>query len=179
MVIKIKKLLPGLFYDQVYGKETMTIRSVEFIKPDVEVKALSWKQPFAELMLQGKDLETRSWNTDVRGWILICATLKPYEKWLFEKVCGKQLERANKVLLHNANKEINGMAIGIGYLNRVMPLKKYDHPEDRSFVDKEHHPYLYGLEFIHLHRIKPFLFKGGQKWKNLTTDQIKQIEITK
>lgn len=43
------------------------------------MKALSVKQPFASLILEGKKtVETRSWATDYRGPLLICASLKPH-----------------------------------------------------------------------------------------------------
>ena len=41
------------------------------------IKALSWKQPYASLMLKGK-IETRSWPTNYRGLVLICASKAPY-----------------------------------------------------------------------------------------------------
>lgn len=43
------------------------------------MKALSVKQPFASLILEGKKtIETRTWATDYRGPLLICASLKPH-----------------------------------------------------------------------------------------------------
>ncbi len=45
------------------------------------MKALSLKQPFAELILQGrKKIELRKWNTKFRGEFLIHASKKPDEK---------------------------------------------------------------------------------------------------
>lgn len=45
------------------------------------MKALSLKQPFAELILQGrKKIELRKWNTKFRGEFLIHASKKPEEK---------------------------------------------------------------------------------------------------
>lgn len=42
------------------------------------MKALSLKQPWAELILQGKKtIETRTWNTSFRGRFLIHASLTP------------------------------------------------------------------------------------------------------
>ena len=42
------------------------------------MKALSLKQPWAELILQGKKtIETRTWNTKFRGKFLIHASLTP------------------------------------------------------------------------------------------------------
>lgn len=45
------------------------------------MKTLSLKQPFAELILQGKKkIELRSWNTKFRGRFLIYASKNPDEK---------------------------------------------------------------------------------------------------
>lgn len=44
------------------------------------MKALSIRQPFASLVAQGaKTIEVRSWSTDYRGPLLICAGLLPHE----------------------------------------------------------------------------------------------------
>lgn len=41
-------------------------------------KAISLKQPFANLVCEGKKtIETRSWNTVYRGDLVICSSLKP------------------------------------------------------------------------------------------------------
>ena len=42
------------------------------------MKALSVKQPWAGYIASGqKTIETRSWNTNYRGELLICSSLKP------------------------------------------------------------------------------------------------------
>lgn len=67
------------------------------------MKALSIKQPFAELILQGKKkIELRKWNTKFRGEFLIHAPKKPdseaMEKFGFKKLpCGFILGKANLV----------------------------------------------------------------------------------
>jgi hypothetical protein len=39
------------------------------------VRALSLTQPWANLVAQGrKTIETRTWATPYRGWLLVCAT---------------------------------------------------------------------------------------------------------
>lgn len=44
------------------------------------MKAISIKQPFASLIAQGlKKVEVRSWSTEYRGPLLICAGLRPHE----------------------------------------------------------------------------------------------------
>lgn len=50
---------------------------------DITMKALSIKQPWAEMILQGlKKIEVRSWRTDYRGDLLICSSAKPDESLL-------------------------------------------------------------------------------------------------
>ncbi len=49
------------------------------------MKVLSLKQPFAELILQGrKTIELRKWNTHFRGKFLIHASKKPDKKSMIE-----------------------------------------------------------------------------------------------
>lgn len=44
------------------------------------MKALSIKQPWAEMILQGlKTIEVRCWKTEFRGDLLICSSAKPDE----------------------------------------------------------------------------------------------------
>ncbi|OGJ12950.1 hypothetical protein A3K82_01640 [Candidatus Pacearchaeota archaeon RBG_19FT_COMBO_34_9] len=67
------------------------------------MKALSLKQPFAELILQGKKkIELRKWNTGFRGEFLIHASKIPNEKAMkefgFDKLpCGFIVGKANLV----------------------------------------------------------------------------------
>ena len=67
------------------------------------MKALSLKQPFAELILQGKKkIELRKWNTKFRGEFLIHASKKPdleaMKKFGFKELpCGFILGKANLV----------------------------------------------------------------------------------
>lgn len=42
------------------------------------IKALSVRQPWAQMIVQGfKTIETRTWYTEYRGDLLICSTQKP------------------------------------------------------------------------------------------------------
>lgn len=67
------------------------------------MKALSLKQPFAELILQGrKKIELRNWNTNFRGEFLIHSSklpdLKSMKKFGFINLpCGFILGKANLV----------------------------------------------------------------------------------
>lgn len=71
------------------------------------MKALSLKQPFAELILQGKKkIEIRKWNTKFRGEFLIHASKIPdkkaMEKFKFNKL--PQGEIVGKTTLVNVKK---------------------------------------------------------------------------
>ena len=65
------------------------------------MKALSIKQPYAELILQGrKKIELRKWNTHFRGEFLIHASKQPdkesMDKFEFKNLpCGMLLGKAN------------------------------------------------------------------------------------
>ena len=67
------------------------------------MKALSLKQPFAELILQGrKKIELRKWNTNFRGEFLIHASKNPdlnaMNKFGFESLpCGVIVGKAKLV----------------------------------------------------------------------------------
>ncbi len=85
------------------------------------MKALSLKQPWAELLVQGKKkIEIRKWNTNFRGKFLIHASKSPDEKAL------------NKLNIKNLT---YGAIIGIAEITEV---KKY--ASDRDFMkDKSLH----------------------------------------
>jgi len=75
------------------------------------MKALSLKQPFAELILQGrKKIELRKWNTSFRGDFLIHSSKNPDEesmkKFGFENLpCGFILGKATLVDVKTYNND--------------------------------------------------------------------------
>jgi len=47
-----------------------------------ELKGLSIREPWAGYIRDGpKDIETRTWHTNYRGWLLLCASQKPKGKY--------------------------------------------------------------------------------------------------
>lgn len=155
-----------------------------------KILALSWKQPFASLMLHGK-IETRVWPTNYRGLVLICASLKPYSDTQILNICGKeQYLHAHKTL--NGNSGLPGHAIAIGKLVHCRPMVKED--EDKCFVEYQE-PWLatdkngiltkkaaMGIKtklWCHIYEdvkpIEPFPWSGTQGWKEVTEEQKKQI----
>lgn len=153
------------------------------------IRALSWKQPYASLMLHGK-IETRTWSTKYRGLVLICASKAPYDREVFYSISGKeQYERICKTL--DSDDLPLGQAIAIGRLVSCRLMKKSD--EDKCFVQYRD-PWITKkfsktgkLKFItnrlwvHIYTdvkpIEPFDWKGTQGWKTLSEEIIKHIKI--
>ena len=116
------------------------------------MKALSIKQPWAELILQGrKTIEIRSWNTRYRGYFLIHASKKPdieairvFDFDLKRLLCGYILGYAklSDVILYNSEKEF---------------MK--DKNKHLSIHGKTKYP-VYGFVLEDVHRIKPIKYKG-------------------
>jgi hypothetical protein len=139
------------------------------------IKALNWRQPFASLMLPPYNkVETRTWNTHVRGLVLIVASIKPYDHHEIGHLMGfANREDVYRQAGHDGF--INGCALGIGRLVDCRKLRK----DDKHFLLWED-----GMEerFAHIyedvHPIEPFAFKGGQKWKIVTDDTRKQIKLS-
>jgi len=97
-----------------------------------ELRALSIKQPYASLMLHGK-IETRSWYTDYRGMVLICASKTPFGLEDIEKISGnRQVDRILEKIPGYFNNAPLGEAIAVGRLIHCRPMMKSD--EDACFV---------------------------------------------
>lgn len=138
-----------------------------------DILALSWKQPFASLMLHGK-IETRVWKTNYRGYVLICASKKSYNVNEIFNICGgvqyyRIIEKLGSDRFDNTN---NGYAIAVGKLIDCRPMLKSD--EDNCFV-------LYGSNlWCHIYEdvkpIRPFSFKGHQGWTKLDKETFDKIQ---
>jgi hypothetical protein len=137
-----------------------------FSLSDERVLALSWKQPFASAMLSGK-VETRSWNTNYRGLVLICASKKPYTPNELIKITGgyETIARLrNFMSIQNPSYETK--AIAIGKLVDCRPMKIQD--EEKTFV--HFNPNLYCHFYENVRLIQPFFWKGCQGWKELSEE---------
>ena len=126
------------------------------------MKALSLKQPWAELILQGKKtIELRKWSTKFRGEFYIHAS-KNYDK--------KQLERFGLKDL------ITGAIIGKAELIEV---KEYSN-EDEFLKDSGKHLATefkfgkYGFILKNVKRIKSIPCKGQLNFFNVNTKNDKQ-----
>jgi len=112
------------------------------------MKALSIKQPFAELILQGrKKIELRKWNTKFRGTFYI-HTSGNIDKEMMKKYGFKELPKQSIV----------GKA-------RLVDVKKYEN-EKEFLDDKDKHLGSniklgkYGFILEDVKRVKSFSYKG-------------------
>ncbi|MGC9309281.1 MAG: ASCH domain-containing protein [Candidatus Nanoarchaeia archaeon] len=111
------------------------------------MKALSIKQPFAELILQGKkQIELRKWNTQFRGEFLIHSPKNP----------DKQ-----------AMKQFNFKELPCGFIigkANLIDVKKYNNEKEQ---EKDKHLHLasglwgkYGFILKNVKRLNPIPYKG-------------------
>jgi len=112
------------------------------------MKALSVKEPWAGLIANGaKTIETRTWNTNYRGQILIVASLKPKTKY-------------------------SGLAIAIAELVDCRPMELNDtewaccniYPKAKSWI------------LSNVRKIKPFKVKGQLGIYNIEIEE-DQLEV--
>lgn len=126
------------------------------------MRALSWKYPYAPLMLHGK-IETRKWKTNHRGPVLICCSKKPYSLRQVVDISGEAQVQRMRAILGDGGDDITGMAIGIGSLVDCRPMTPED--EDACFV--KYNPKLWCHIYKDIKTIKPFPYKGKQGWSNI------------
>ena len=141
-----------------------------FSLSDERVLALSWKQPFASAMLVGK-VETRSWNTNYRGLVLICSSQKYYKPDEIEFISGKKLShkmwlKMQKLLTRETPNFEPSSALAIAQLVDCRPMKIED--EEQTFV--KFNPNLYCHFYENVRKIQPFFWKGCQGWKELSQE---------
>ena len=98
------------------------------------MKAISIKQPFIDLIIKGqKTLEIRSWQTKVRGDVLLCSSANPKIKGL-----------------------LSGYALAIAEIVDCRPFMK----KDAMLACCGYEPGLYAWELANIRKIKPFPVKG-------------------
>lgn len=155
----------------------MTSNDIDFkeLLSSSKIMALSWKEPYATLMLHGK-IETRTWLTNYRGFVLICASKLPYSKEQVESISGVyQQNRINEILgKNNFNPAATcGMAIAVARLVDCRAMQPED--EDDCFVSFK--PELFCHVYIDVHPIKPFHWRGKPGWKIVPQEIIQKIEF--
>lgn len=138
------------------------------------MRALSWKEPYASLMLHGK-IETRKWKTNYRGPVLICSSKKPYSLYSVKNISGeRQYERILQILGSEdmTDKNYNcGNAIAISNLIDCRPMTPED--EDACFV--KYRPGLWCHIYKGVWVVKRFPFKGKRGWSNVSDALIERM----
>ena len=139
------------------------------------IKALSWKEPYGTLMLYGK-IETRTWQTNYRGLILMCGSKIGYGLGTVQNISGKEYYNAiNKFMLQiramNRTRSFLGEAFAIGKLVDCRPMK----PEDQEKAFVKYYPDLYSWIFEDVKAIQPFPWKGSLGMRFLTQEEKHKI----
>ena len=158
---------------------------------DAPIMALSWKAPYAQLMLHGK-IETRTWQTNYRGLVLICCSKIGYTIPQLLKIAGEnQYNRINRLYPGLIDREDHfGCAIAVGRLVDCREMLPED--EDATFVkyripwqeqkissnneQKTKTRRLYCHIYQDIVPINPLPFKGGQGWQKLSANQVEKIK---
>lgn len=148
------------------------MRLDNIINPNEPIRALSWRNPYAEMMLHGK-IETRTWNTKYRGWVLICASQKGYLMESVDAISGEL--HAGRMVMEIGhywanNLKSHGNAIAIGKLVNTWQMRPQD--EDDCYV--MHKESLWCHEYVCVTPIEQFGFKGSQGWRILA-DHIREF----
>lgn len=130
------------------------------------MKALFWKQPYANLMLHGK-IETRTWNTNYRGLVLICASKIPYTTSIVNIISDMNIYE----MLKNEKIEL-GSAIAVGNLVDCRLMK----PEDEKQCFVKYSPNLYCHVYEDVKAIEPFKLKGQVGWMNIDDEILNKIK---
>lgn len=142
-----------------------------------EIRALSWKQPFASLMLHGK-VETRSWATDYRGLVLICVSKQPFGLRAVRSICGDKIFFLLQQFMGRMGIDTTptlGKAIAVGRLVDC----RFMHPEDAEKCWVAYSSDLYCHVYEDVRPIKQFAWKGSQGWRKLDQTTIDKIEYLK
>lgn len=133
------------------------------------MKALSWKEPYASLMLKGK-IETRSWATNYRGKVLICATRRAFTLTDLSAIAGaQQLSRIRQRVPETDY--LRSKAIAVATLSDCRPMTKAD--EDLCFVKFKEG--LYCHIYTDVQPIEPFFWTGVQGWSKVPEVVVESI----
>lgn len=166
--------MKDLFHKDLFNNEPM--------------KALSWREPYGSLMLPPfNKIETRTWNTNYRGLVLICTSQEAYSWDKVKAISGD--EQFDRILGSAAlfDDQPGGYAIAVGKLVDSRLMTKHD--ESKCFVEyrepwevinkkgKRVIKKLYCHVYEDVLRIKPIPWKGSQGWKDVPDEIMKQIEF--
>ncbi len=137
------------------------------------IRYLGWKQPYAQLMLYGKQ-ETRTWHTNYRGLVLITASVGAYRPDELLRISGVEQLHRIELFLHSdwtTNKSIlRGHAIAVRLVDCQPMLKEH---EDVCFV--EHKEGLWRHIYEDVVPIQPVPYKGAQGWRKVEPNFLHKI----
>lgn len=139
---------------------------------DKPLMALKLKQPFLALMEYGK-IETRTWDTSVRGKVMLASSLKPYTRLEMADFCNDAMYEHIQATIENSTLvNLLGQAALIGDLVHVRKMLRAD--EQKCFVN--YNPRFFCHIYENIQLIKPFLYvpRGIQKWKKVDEPEILQ-----
>lgn len=121
------------------------------------MKALSIKQPWANAIMCGrKTLEIRTWSTDYRGPLLICASLRPHTN---PEYIAPDALAAN--FLRQLPTHPIGAAIGVCNLIDCRPMTKADERLAMCQWNPPHGRQLYAFVLADVKRIEPYPIRGA------------------
>ncbi len=138
-------------------------------KKYLEIRALTWRQPYASLMLSPfNKIETRKWSTKYRGLVAIHAAKTLWSPNKIKEVSGSQYER----LMNTIGKMAlpTGKIIAVGYLVDCRPMRPED--ADKCFV--EYDPKLWCHIYERVIEIRHLDFSGQQGWAKMNQGFIRK-----
>lgn len=136
-----------------------------------EVRALSFKDPYATLMLAGK-IETRSRPTSYRGLVLIAVSKKVYSLEEIERISGEHFRAVFNGLKNRFL--FSGSAIALGRLVDCRLMNESD--EAKCYVKYQFGKYCWIFEDV-TELEQPFPWKGTQGWKALSIEEKQLIQL--
>ena len=117
--------------------------TLEEIRSTAPMRALSWKQPYLGLMFHDK-IETRTWPTDYRGLVLMCASKQPYPPEVIMNISGDIQYRRIMKLMHQEQGMwfMNfGNALAVGRLVDCYPMPVEDEYRWPAPPGREQYPW--------------------------------------
>lgn len=139
--------------------------------------ALSIKEPYGSLILSHGKKETRTWATNYKGYVLLCASKSPYQAQSILEISGpEQTQRICDALgtadLNKLNR-FNGHAFAVALLAGCRPMMPSD--ENDCFV--KYYGDLFCWEFEKAYEIVPFPWTGSQGLKIVPHETIDKIML--
>lgn len=115
-------------------------------------------------------IETRTWKTNYRGWVLICASAQPYKIDMLKLICGTQFERVMEASTKTTYPL--GQAVALAKLVDCRWMTKAD--EERCYVQYFSHLYCHVYEEVQ--PVIPIPWKGKQGWTTVDRETILKLK---